>query len=137
MKKFLIPLFLFFATVANAQKADTTGVSAYVDSVWVKRSEIDRFEGKLNPDSSYAFCVPFFHHEGQNTFIDSIAPVPDGSAINPHCSPPEAVLLVRPLCAIALTEFLVLRERTPYIGLFCKAGRIGMRLRDGVPPKKV
>lgn len=77
-----------------------------------------------------AFCVVTYSRYRGALTVDSLVVAP--TATNPTCPPRQAVLLVRPLCAFTISEFLHLRYRAVYVAIWGRANGCvqGLPLRD-------
>lgn len=76
---------------------------------------------RVAADSLGAWCVVRGRHDaaGRSVYVDSIVEVPE--AVNPDCNG-RPVLLKRPPCLFAPSEFLWLRIRASYVILVCGEG---------------
>ena len=78
------------------------------------------------PHETAAFCAPAYRRRGGNLWVDSLEVAP--LAANPDCDPRAAVVLVRPVCAFTVAEFIGLRYRALYVLLICRPNAVGFSL---------
>lgn len=84
---------------------------------------LDRVLATLTEQSVERYCAPRYRRIARNIYIDSLAPA---LVTNPDCTPREALILIRPVCAFTVREFLTLQVRALYVLMICRPDAVGI-----------